>query len=76
MQGDTFHMTCGGKWTFSENFSFPALTVWEWMYFKDLEETKSVSESMNDNGVCWTAPAILGLLNVNTVLMLEQVLCL
>ena len=64
---DTWNMTGGGRWTFSQNFSFPFLTVWEWRYFEDFEEkgdspNQSVSESMNDKGVCRTAPATPGLL--------------
>ena len=41
---DTWHVTCetwhvwGGGWTFSQNFSSPALTVCDLWYYEDLEE--------------------------------------
>ena len=54
-----------GGLTFSQNVSSLALTVWEQKGFEDLEE-KDVSELINYKGVCRTAPATPGLLNVFT----------
>ena len=34
---DTWHMTHGGGWTFSHNFSSPALTVWDRQCLEDSE---------------------------------------
>ena len=31
---DTWHVTHGGGWTFSPNFSSPALMVWDWQYLE------------------------------------------
>ena len=33
---DTWHMTWWGRWTFSQNFSFLALTIWEWRCAEDI----------------------------------------
>ena len=35
---DTWHMTCCRGWTFSNKFSFIALTVWDLWYLEDLGE--------------------------------------
>ena len=49
-------MTGGGRWTFSQQVSSLALTVWEWRCFKDLEEKDdSVGFLINYQGVCRTA---------------------
>ena len=56
MIGDRWHVTCGVGWTFSQNFSSLALTV----CVKWCDETiwrKRITQSMNDKGVCRTAPA-------------------
>ena len=34
---DAGHMTVGVMWTFSQNYSFLALTVFEWRWSEDLE---------------------------------------
>ena len=45
---DTGHMTHGGRWIFSQNFSSPALTVWDWQFLEDSErKDHSNHESMN-----------------------------
>ena len=41
---DTWHETCLGGWTFSQNFSSLALTVCDFWYYEDLEEK---DESLN-----------------------------
>ena len=74
MTHDTRHMTCDkwnvtslGGWTFSQNFSFLALTVCDLWYYEDLEEkAHGVTESMNDEAVYRTAPATPGLLNTSS----------
>ena len=35
---DTWNVTHGGGWTFSQNCSSLALTVWVWRHFKDFQE--------------------------------------
>ena len=60
---DTWHVTHGGRWTFSQNFSSLSLMVWD---TQCLEDSKgSPNESVNDKGVCRTAPATAGLLNTS-----------
>ena len=62
---DTWHVTCLGGWTFSQNFSSLALTVCDLWYYEDLEEkADSLTELMNDEAVYRTAPATPGLLNI------------
>ena len=64
---DMWKVTCDMWWTFSKNVSSLALMVWEWRRFEDSEEkADSVNQSMNDKGVCRTAPATPGLLNIPT----------
>ena len=64
-QCDMWHMTGGGRWTFSQNFSSLALTVWEWRCSEDISTKDDwLSYLMNDEGVCRTAPATPGLLNI------------
>ena len=56
------HVTLGGGRTFSHNLSSLAFTVLERNCFEDWEEKgDSVNESLNDKGICRTAPATLGL---------------
>ena len=44
--GDTWHVW--GGWTFSQNFSSLALTVYDLWYYEDLEEKDdSINELMN-----------------------------
>ena len=47
----------------SQNFSFLAVTALEKLCFEDLEEKGDLSELNNDQRVCRTAPATVGLLN-------------
>ena len=57
----TWHMTCCGGWIFFKNFSSLALTVLDLWYFKDFEEKAHwLTEWMNQEGVCKTAPATPG----------------
>ena len=45
---DTWHVTRLGEWTFSQNFSSLALTVYDLWYYEDLEEKDdSMNELMN-----------------------------
>ena len=61
---DTWQMTHGGGWTFSQNFSFLALMVWVYWWLEGLEEkADSLTELINDKGDCRTAPATPSLLN-------------
>ena len=60
---DIWHVTCCGGWTFSQNFSSPALRIFDLWYFEDLEEKDdSLTHWINYEGVCWTAPDTPGLL--------------
>ena len=76
MTCEMWHVTCDteqvthekwqvwGRWTFSQNFSFIALTVWEWRCFEELRKRmiQLVNEWINVKGVCRTAPATQSLL--------------
>ena len=42
---DTWHMTGMGRWTFSQNFSSPALMVWEWRFVEDIQSYEDISTS-------------------------------
>ena len=60
---DMWHLTHRGWWALSQNFRSLALMVWDLWWFEDREEKhQSVSDLINDGGVCRTAPAIPGLL--------------
>ena len=51
-----------GRITLSKNFSSLALTVWEWRFVEDIfTQDKWLNASLNDKGVCRTAPATEGL---------------
>ena len=71
---DTWHVTCDtwhvtrdtwhvwGGWTFSQNFSFLALTVCDFWYYEDLEEKADlINQWISNEAVCRTAPATPGL---------------
>ena len=56
-----WHMTGGERYTFSQNVSSLALTVWEWRFVEDISTNhqwmnQSVSQAVN-GGDCRTAPA-------------------
>ena len=59
------NMTHGVGWTFSQNFSsLASIKAWELWCFEDLEKKDWwMNESINDGGVCRTAPATEDLLN-------------
>ena len=71
---DTWNVTCdmwhdshGGGWTFSQNFSSPALTVWDRQCLEDFEQKDDsmnewINEWTNHKGVYRTAPTTPGLL--------------
>ena len=60
---DIWHVTSLGGWTFSQNFSSLALTVYDLWYYEDLEEKdESINQSINHEAVYRTAPATPGLL--------------
>ena len=62
---DTWQVTHDmlGGWTFSQNFSSLALTVYDLWYYEDLEEKDElINELINDEAVYRTAPATPGLL--------------
>ena len=59
---DTWHLTGGGRWTFYQNFSSLAPTVWEWRCSEDFQYFQWMNEWTNEwKGVYITAPATLGL---------------
>ena len=46
---DMWHMTHGLGWTFSQNVSSLALTVWDFWSFEDLEEKDhSINQQINE----------------------------
>ena len=59
---DTWNMTHSVGWTFSLNFSFLALPVWDWQWFKYISTNH---QSVSQSAVCRTAPATLSLLTTN-----------
>ena len=60
---DMWHLTHGGGWTFSNIFSFSALTVWERECREDSEQKNHwISPWINYKGVYSTAPATPSLL--------------
>ena len=66
-----WHVTCdrwnvihGGGWTFSQNLSSLALTVWDRQCLQDSEQKgHSINKLNNHQGVYKRALATLGLLN-------------
>ena len=56
---DTWHVAHGGGWTFSQNFSSPALMVWDWQCPENISTNH---DWLSDRGDCRTAPATPGLL--------------
>ena len=60
---DTWQVTCLAGWSFSQTFSFLALTVCDLWYYEDLEEKDELmNELINYEAVYRTAPATPGLL--------------
>ena len=48
----TWHMTCGGKWTFSQNFNSLALPVWDRQCLEDSEQKDHrLNESVNEQSI-------------------------
>ena len=66
MTGDLWHVTYDTwhsvRWTFSQNFSFPALLVWDWECFECIYTNHQLVTLGNDKAVCRTAPTSPGLL--------------
>ena len=61
------HMTHRGWWTLCQNSSSIALTVWVWRCFEDSElRDDRISQLINNEDVCRTAPATPGLLKIQT----------
>ena len=62
---DMQHVTHGGRWSFSQNFRSLAHTVWEWRCLEDIStKDQLLNHLMSDKGVCRTALATPGLLNI------------
>ena len=62
---DMWRMKCDMLlgWTFSQNFSFPALTICDFWYYEDLDEKNDwLNQSINIEAAFRTAPATPGLL--------------
>ena len=55
----TWHMTCSVEWTFSQNFTSLAPSVWDWQCLED------IWTKVNDGGDSRTALAAPGLLIIN-----------
>ena len=65
MTHDMWHVTHGMGWTFDQNVSFLALTVWElWCFENSEEKDDSVTELINYEAVCRTASATPDLLKI------------
>ena len=59
-------MTHGGRWAFYQNFSSLALTVGDTQCLEDSEQKDHLMNELFSNaGDCRTAPATLGMLNIN-----------
>ena len=64
MKRESWHVTCGGRWTLTQHFISLALLVLEWRYFENIfTKDDSKTQQGNDNGVCRTAPARPDFLN-------------
>ena len=64
---EMWHWTCGGRCTFSQNFSSLAITVLEWRCFENIfkmEESMNELIIIDDRWILRTAPAIMGLLKI------------
>ena len=62
MTCNAWHVTHGGGWTFSQNFSFSALMLWDRQCLEDSElkgdpMNELMNDWMNDEGAYRTAPA-------------------
>ena len=66
MTRDKWHMTHSVGWTFSQNFSSPALPVWDWQCLEDIWTkvwiNQSINQSINAEGDCRRDPGTPGLL--------------
>ena len=61
-----WHMKCGRRWFFYQNVSSLSLTIWEWRCFEDIfTKDELMIQLINDEGVCRTAPAKLGLVTLD-----------
>ena len=61
---DIWQMICGGRWTFSQNVSFLALTVWVWRFFEDIfTKDEFLTQSLNRKCVSRKAPATFKFVN-------------
>ena len=66
---DTWHMTGGGRWTFSKNFSFLALAVWEWRFDKNTFTTlKKIYQLINQ----LITPGLLNAMYLKLSLLVKQ----
>ena len=62
-------VTLGGGWTFCQNFSYLAISVWAGKWFEDLEEKdRWITQLISDKAVYRTAPATPGLLITQTII--------
>ena len=56
-----WHVTCdtyGGGWTFSQNFSSPAFTVWDRQCLEDFKQKGLLNEWINDECVYRIATSV------------------
>ena len=73
---DMWHVTIGGRWTFSKKFRSLAHTIWKWRCLQDLDEKDhSLYEWMIGKGVSITTPATWGLLNIYFVSESQDLKC-
>ena len=71
---DMFHLTHRGWWTLCKNFKFLALTVWVWRFCEDSKQKDHLlNQLISEKGVCRTAPATQGLLNILNMPPFKQV---
>ena len=63
-QKDIWHVTHGGGWTFTPNFSSLALTVWDRQCLEESKQTITewMNELISNSGDCRTTTATPGLL--------------
>ena len=81
---DTWLVTGMRRWTFSQNFSSLALTIWERRFVEDIQkifpQVQWLTDLISHKAVCRTAPATPGLLiiAVHTIksILSETTFCL
>ena len=65
---DTWHVTGGERLTFSHNFSYLALMVWDWMSSEDIfTKDESLTDLINDDTGSDKSTCSIGFLTISLV---------